>query len=109
MFSTGNFKNSVGSVKLEPIDPHDNEFKTETKLAFKLGKDFAWAAMDETSKKDSENVHLAPTVVHSSKAMFIVRVSYFVHVALYFGMLTRYKLGQVSWLFEIGDVLLQLK
>jgi hypothetical protein len=45
--------------------------------------------MDETSKKDSENVHLAPTVVHSSKAMFIVRVSYFVHVALYFGMLTR--------------------
>ena len=89
MFSTGNFKNSVGSHKLEPIDPRENEFKSETKLQFKLGKDFAWAAMDETSKKDTENVHLAPTVVHSSKAMFIVRVSYFVHVALFFGLLTR--------------------
>ena len=89
MFSTGKFKNSVGSVRLDPIDPHENEFKTETKLEFKLGKDFAWAAMDETSKKDSENVHLAPTVVHSSKAMLIVRVSYFVHVAICFGILTR--------------------
>ena len=89
MFSTGNFKNSVGSHKLEPIEPRENEFKSETKLQFKLGKDFAWAAMDETSKKDSENIHLAPTVVHSSKAMFIVRVSYFVHVALFFGLLTR--------------------
>ena len=89
MFSTGNFKNSVGCVKLDPVDPHQNEFKAETRLEFKLGKDFAWAAMDETSKKDTENVHLAPTVVHSSKAMFIVRVSYFVHVTIYFGLLTR--------------------
>ncbi len=45
--------------------------------------------MDETSKKDSENTHFAPTVVHSSKAMFIVRVSYFVQVVLFFGMLSR--------------------
>jgi len=45
--------------------------------------------MDETSKKDSENIHFAPTVVHSNKAMFIVRVSYFVHVSLNFGIWTR--------------------
>ena len=89
MFSTGNFKNSVGCVKIDPYDSRANEFKTEAKLELKLGKDFSWAAMDETSKKDSENTHLAPTVVHSSKAMFIVRVSYFVHVTIYFGLLTR--------------------
>ena len=34
--------------------------------------------MDDTSKKDVELVHLAPTVSHANKALFIVRVSYYV-------------------------------
>ena len=45
--------------------------------------------MDETSKSDSENVHFAPTVVHANKAIFIVRVSYFIQVKLFFGVWPR--------------------
>ncbi len=54
-----------------------------------LSKDFAWVAMDETSKRDLENTHFAPTVVHANKAMFIVRVSYLVQVKLFFGVWSR--------------------
>jgi hypothetical protein len=56
--------------------------------------------MDETSKKDSENIHFAPTVVHSNKAMFIVRVSYFVHVSLYFGIWCRPVIVKLPFLLK---------
>jgi hypothetical protein len=32
MFSSGNFKNSVGSLKISDIDHRKNEFKTDAKL-----------------------------------------------------------------------------
>lgn len=91
MFSTGNFKNNVGTAdQLRPQpDPRDDEMKAELSLKLELGKDYAWAAMDETSKKDAELVHLAPTVTHANKALFVVRVTYFVHVVLLFGLLKR--------------------
>ncbi len=46
--------------------------------------------MDDTSKREDEIRHLAPTVCHShNKAMFIIKVQYYVHVILCFGMLQR--------------------
>lgn len=59
--------------------------------------------MDETSKKDSENIHFAPTVVHSNKAMFIVRVSYFVHVSLFFGIWCRPVVVKLPFLLKRPD------
>lgn len=45
--------------------------------------------MDETAKKDSDIKHLAPSVVHATKSMFIIRVQYYVQIVLCFGMLQR--------------------
>ncbi len=82
MFSTGNFKNNVGVAEPDSVSPRDPEFTAEIPVKIELGKDYAWAAMDETSKKDSELTHLAPTVTHANKALFVVRVTYYVQVKL---------------------------
>ena len=50
---------------------------------------YSWAAMDETAKRDADIKNLAPSVVHANKAMFIIRVHYYVHVVLSFGRLKR--------------------
>ena len=89
MFSSGNFKNVVGSVDPLQINPQDSVIDEEIPLKIELCKDYAWAAMDETSKNVSELNQLAPTVKHSNKALFVVRVTYYVQVTSYFGLLRR--------------------
>ena len=56
-------------------------------LKVELSQDYSWVAMDEPTATGS----LAPTVSHSSKdaSKFIIRVRYYVHVVLCFGMLHR--------------------
>ena len=54
-----------------------------------LTKEYSWVAMDETAKKDSDIKHLAPSVVHATKSMFIIRVQYYVQIILSLGMLQR--------------------
>ena len=54
-----------------------------------MTKEYSWVAMDETAKKDSDIKHLAPSVVHATKSMFIIRVQYYVQIMLCFGMLQR--------------------
>ncbi len=90
MFSTGNFKNNIGEgeVPNQP-NPRDSEYDTVIKLPIQLGKDYAWAAMDETAKQDSELTQLAPTVSHSNKCLFVVRVTYYLQLQLMFGLLKR--------------------
>ena len=89
MFSSGNFKNVVGSVDPLQTNPQDSVIDEEIPLKIELCKDYAWAAMDETSKNVSELNQLAPTVKHSNKALFVVRVTYYVQVTFYFGLLRR--------------------
>lgn len=90
MFSTGNFKNNIGEgeVSNQP-NPQDSDYESRIQLTIKLSKDYAWAAMDETAKQDSELTQLAPTVTHSNKCLFVVRVTYYVQVFLMFGLLRR--------------------
>ncbi len=59
------------------------------KIALGGRGDYSWVAMDETAKRDADIRHLAPTVVHASKAMFIIRVHYYVQVRLWFGVLRK--------------------
>jgi hypothetical protein len=41
-----------------------------------LTQDYSWVAMDETTSKKEEDIKfLAPSVSHSTKAMFIIKVS----------------------------------
>ena len=89
MFSSGNFKNVVGSVNPRQTHPQDSVIDEEISLKIELCKDYAWAAMDETSKNVTELNQLAPTVKHSNKALFVVRVTYYVQVTFYFGLLRR--------------------
>ena len=62
-------------------------------LKVELSQDYSWVAMDEPSRRDEPTAtgSLAPTVSHSSKdaSKFIIRVRYYVHVVLCFGMLHR--------------------
>ena len=88
MFSTGNFKNNVGCVA-EDINPEDTCYKANLTIKIDLSKDYSWVAMDETAKRDSDMRLLAPSVIHANKSMFIIRVSYYVHVVLNFGALQR--------------------
>ena len=88
MFSTGNFKNNLGGI-VEEVDPMEACYRATLSLKMKLTKDYSWVAMDETTKKDAEIKFLAPTVVHGNKAMFIIRVHYYVHITLCFGILHR--------------------
>ncbi len=96
MFSTGNFKNCVGEAPGEDLDPADSCFRASISFKLELGKNYSWVAMDDTSvgkvktktsKNNDDNFvrQLAPTVVHANKALFIIRVHYFVHLALCFG------------------------
>jgi len=90
MFSSGSFKNLVGTVDSMPQpNPNDSIYNETLEITIELAKDYAWAAMDETSKNASELSQLAPTVKHSNKALFVVRVSYYVQVTIYFGLLRR--------------------
>ena len=95
LFSTGTFKNDIGGVTIDPrdgqhqLDPKSPEFSTKVDIKIKLGESYSWAAMDDTSKKDAELVHLAPTVSHANKALFIVRVSYYVKIVIYLGVFTK--------------------
>ena len=90
MFSTGNFKNIIGEGEVEnQPNPRDSEFEASINFTIKLGKDYAWAAMDETAKQDSNLSQLAPTVSHSNKCLFVVRVTYYVQIVLIFGLLKR--------------------
>ena len=62
-------------------------------LTIELSPDYSWVAMDAPSRRDEPPAPglLAPTVSHSSNdsSMFIIRVRYYVHVVLCFGMLHR--------------------
>jgi hypothetical protein len=90
MFSNGNFKNNVGTNDDFPRpDSRLSDYNEIIPITLELGKDYAWAAMDETSRKETELTHLAPTVVHSNKALFVVRITYYVQVVLIFGLLKR--------------------
>ena len=90
MFSSGNFKNIVGVAdSLSHLDPHESNYNDTIELKIELSKDYAWAAMDETSKNVAELTQLAPTVKHSNKALFVVRVTYYVQATIYFGLLRR--------------------
>ena len=97
LFSTGTFKNEIGNVSIEPegcdedfsLDPKANDFSAKIPIKLRLSDSYSWAAMDETSKKDSELVHLAPTVSHANRALFIVRVSYYIKVHINLGMFTK--------------------
>jgi len=90
MFSTGNFKNCLGAA-VKDLNPSDEYFTETFQLKISLTDDYSWVAMDEgASKRDADaNQQLAPTVVHASRAMFIIRVNYYVHVSLHYGMLQR--------------------
>ena len=90
MFSTGNFKNNIGTtVDFPRPDPQESEYTACIPIRLELSRDYAWAAMEETSKKESDLTHLAPTVMHSNKCLFVVRVTYYLQVVLMFGMLKR--------------------
>ena len=90
MFSTGNFKNAVGGVSIiERLDPADGFHKASLSLTIAKSKGYSWIAMDETAKKDTELKWMAPSVVHATKTMFIIRVHYFVQIVLCFGMMQR--------------------
>ena len=88
MFSTGNFKNSVGATSWD-LAVGESHFKTTLPLQIELTRDYSWVAMDETAKKDADIRHLAPSVVHATKSMFIIRVQYYVQIVFYFGLLQR--------------------
>ncbi len=90
MFSTGNFKNNIGSNEdvLRP-DPQESDFTATVPIKIELSQDYAWADMEESSKKETELTQLAPTVMHSNKCLFVVRVTYYLQVILMFGMLKR--------------------
>ena len=83
-------KNNIGSNEdaLRP-DPQENDFTATVPIKIELSKDYAWAAMEESSKKENELTHLAPTVMHSNKCLFVVRVTYYLQVVMMFGMLKR--------------------
>ena len=90
MFSSGNFKNNIGVNRNVPRpDFRQSDYNEVIPIKIELDQEYAWAAMDETSKKDNELTQLAPTVTHSNKALFVVRVTYFVQVQLVFGLLKR--------------------
>jgi len=90
MFSSGNFKNNIGVNKDVPRpDFRQSDYNEVIPIKIELSAEYAWAAMDETSKKETELSQLAPTVTHSNKALFVVRVTYFVQVQLVFGLLKR--------------------
>ena len=62
MFSSGSFKNLVGTVdSLPQPNPNDSIYNETLEITIELAKDYAWAAMDETSKNASELSQLAPT------------------------------------------------
>ena len=62
MFSSGSFKNLVGTVDSMPQpNPNDSIYNETLEITIELAKDYAWAAMDETSKNASELSQLAPT------------------------------------------------
>ena len=90
MFSTGNFKNNIGeNTSFDRPDPNDSEYNQVIPIKIELGNDYAWAAMDETARKDAELTQLAPTVTHSNKCLFVVRVTYYLQVVVLFGLLKR--------------------
>lgn len=88
MFSAGNFKNVIGSVT-KALCPGDAAYADEFRIPISRSKEFSWIAMDETAKHDADIRHLSPSVVHATRAMFIIRVQYYVQVVLSFGMLHR--------------------
>ena len=62
MFSSGSFKNIVGIVdSMSQPNPNDSIYNETLEITIELAKDYAWAAMDETSKNASELSQLAPT------------------------------------------------
>ena len=88
MFSTGHFKNNVG-VHQEECEPTDPWFKANLPIKLELTKDYSWVAMDETGKRETDAKFLAPSVVHANKSMFIIKVCYYVHVVVSFGLFHR--------------------
>ena len=103
MFSTGNFKNVVGTV-VEDLNPADTSYKANLPLRMELNKDYSWVAMDETAKRDSDIKYLAPSVVHAAKSMFIIRVQYYVHITLMFGLLQRAIVVKLPFLLKRQEV-----
>eukprot|EP00094_Tigriopus_californicus_P001097 TCALIF_01062-PA protein Name:"Similar to Arrestin homolog (Heliothis virescens)" AED:0.08 eAED:0.08 QI:0/0/0.33/0.33/1/1/3/778/306 len=102
MFSTGNFKNVVGTFQ-EELNPTDSSYKASIPLKVELNKEYSWVAMDETAKRDSDIKHLAPSVIHATKSMFIIRVQYYVSVSLVFGLLQRDILVKLPFLLKRMD------
>ena len=104
MFSTGNFKNNIGENNdFERPDPNQSEYNQVIPITIALGNDYAWAAMDETTRKDAELTQLAPTVTHSNKCLFVVRVTYYVQVVVLFGLLKRPVAIKLPFLLQRTD------
>ena len=104
MFSTGNFKNNIGeNTSFERPDPNDSEYNQVIPIKIELGNDYAWAAMDETARKDAELTQLAPTVTHSNKCLFVVRVTYYLQVVVLFGLLKRPVAIKLPFLLQRTD------
>ncbi len=80
------------SAEWHPLDPSESSYRVSVPVKLELDsrrEDFSWVAMDEPARKDEDVKHMAPTVVHAHKAMFIIRVHYYVHVRLWFGVMRR--------------------
>ena len=77
MFSSGSFKNIVGIVdSMSQPNPNDSIYNETLEITIELAKDYAWAAMDETSKNASELSQLAPTGKKKSiSCMYICKSS----------------------------------
>ncbi len=75
----------------QDLDPTDPCYRATVPVRLRQGGrgDYSWVAMDETAKKDADIRSLAPTVVHASKAMFIIRVHYYIQIRLWFGVLRK--------------------
>ena len=53
------------------LEPTDETFSGDIPLKLGLEKDYSWAAMDDTSKNVAELTHLAPTVYHANKVIWL--------------------------------------
>ena len=79
MFSSGSFKNLVGTVDfMSQPNPNDSIYNETLEITIELAKDYAWAAMDETSKNASELSQLAPTGKKETLKKYIVITLYYV-------------------------------